>query len=87
MTNSGKISRLKSVTVFTGKSDVIANTQHNVFIRVLHVSSAGVVSVVSVLGATSLKRYKLYLQCENKRFDPIRRHICDEKLTCAYNVL
>lgn len=55
LTNSGKISRLKSVTVFTGKSDIIANTQHNDLLRVLYVSSAG---VVSGLGATSLKRYE-----------------------------
>lgn len=68
LTNSGKISRLKSVTVFTGKSDVIANTQHNVFIRVLYVSSAGVVSVVSVLGATSLNRYETLFTMQELAF-------------------
>lgn len=77
LANSDEISRLKSVTEFTGIIEIIINTQPHKLPGVFHVSSDG---VVSVLRASLNMKYIFFDKAKIGILFSMRRHLFYEML-------
>lgn len=77
LANSDEISRLKSVTDFTGIIEIIVNTQPHKLPGVFHVSSGG---VVSVLRASLKMKYIFFDKAKISVLFSMRRHISYEMI-------